>query len=168
MIKLSLLSGTLLSDCVDKYERNLFHYIALTNTKYSSLIEVIVKCYKLEFKQNFNELYIYVPKAFLTLKETSDTLSEENVNQILEEMCLNQEIKDEVLGNDDKKTVYKSVNSALNQRDLEGKTPLHYACERNNFEVVKKLLFYHADPSIKDNKDNVIIVNCLESCRFSK
>jgi len=73
---------------------------------------------------------------------------------LLDEMSLNHVINEEVLGNEDKKIVYKSLNSALNQRDLEGRTPLHYACEKNNFEVVKKLLFYHADPSIKDSKDN--------------
>ncbi len=155
MIKLSLLSGTILSDCVDKYERNLFHYIAMTNSKYSTLIEVIVKCYKLEFKQNYNELYNYVPKAFLTLKETSDNLSEETVNQLLDEMSLKLDNKEDVLAYEDKKIVYKSVQSALNQKDLEGKTPLHYACEKNNFEVVKKLLFYHADASLKDNKQDV-------------
>ncbi len=42
------------------------------------------------------------------------------------------------------------VARVINQPDNKGKTPLHYAVERNDPGLVETLIKWHADPDIKD------------------
>ena len=150
MIKLCLLSGCSLSDCIDIYKRNLFHYIALQNGNHHIMFEVILRCYKLEFQNKINDLYSFMGKSFLKITDSTESLSDSQVISLLEEMSI-KSIAEKELNNIE----YKSISSVLNQQDVEGKTPLHIACERSNFEVVKLLLHYNANTIIRDNKENV-------------
>jgi len=43
----------------------------------------------------------------------------------------------------------------INLGDIEGKTPLYYACEAGNFEVVKRLIARQANPFIRDKDRNL-------------
>ena len=49
----------------------------------------------------------------------------------------------------------------VNCRDIFGYTPLHYACEIGNIEVVRCLLKAGADPSIVSTDDDPLTPECL-------
>ena len=65
MIKLTLLSGVVLSDCIDIYGRNLIHYCC---TEYSSadLLDKICHCIDFENKNDYLGMKKYIEKCFKT------------------------------------------------------------------------------------------------------
>ena len=65
MIKLTLLSGVVLSDCTDIYGRNLIHYCC---TEYSSadLLDKICHCIDFENKNDYLGMKKYIEKCFKT------------------------------------------------------------------------------------------------------
>jgi ankyrin repeat protein len=82
MIKLCLMSGLILSDTRDKFNRNFLHYIALS--KSTKLIEVFCKCFSYEYKEDYEGMMKYMGKIYL----------KENVDEQLE---LTEEEKSEML-----------------------------------------------------------------------
>ena len=47
---------------------------------------------------------------------------------------------------------YKAEPNVKEYFDIGQKAPIHYAVQKNNYEVVAKLLEYGANPSIQDKK----------------
>ena len=62
MIKLTLTSGILLSDCVDIYGRNIIHYCSCDNVS-NDVLKVVCQCLIYENKENFNSMNRYVDKC---------------------------------------------------------------------------------------------------------
>lgn len=44
-----------------------------------------------------------------------------------------------------------TVKMLINTQDIDGKTPLHYACEKDSLEIIKILLYYGANTAITDH-----------------
>ena len=45
----------------------------------------------------------------------------------------------------------------VNEKDMHGATPLHYACKESCLEIVDLLLDFHADVNIKSNDGSTAI-----------
>ena len=63
MIKLTLTSGILLSDCNDICNRNIIHYCTLCDNISNDLFKVICQCIIYENKEDFNGMVKYVDKC---------------------------------------------------------------------------------------------------------
>jgi ankyrin repeat protein len=66
MIKLTLMSGIILGDCIDNYNRNIIHYCTLS--PYNDIIDVICRCLIFEYKEQHNEMITYLNKIYLGAK----------------------------------------------------------------------------------------------------
>lgn len=80
MIKLCIMSGLILSDTRDKFDRNFLHYIALS--KSSKMIEVFLKCFLYEYKEDYEGMMKYMGKIYL--KDSVDEqmeLTEEEISE---------------------------------------------------------------------------------------
>ena len=44
----------------------------------------------------------------------------------------------------------RKLNSNVNLTNMEGKTPLHLACEKGNKQIIERLLLARAHPNIQD------------------
>lgn len=56
----------------------------------------------------------------------------------------------------------------INQTDIDGWTPLIYACTfNNNPDAINMLLDYNADPNLQDNKSKTALMYLIENCHVS-
>ena len=160
MIKLTLLSGVILDDSKDIYQRNLVHYCC-TNIVDKSMLDIICHC--IDFKR-FGELCNYVNKCIpITKRETEDIFSKEFQNEC-EERIKNfdnlivtkengQKEKININNNrnsDEKVNISKMVNSP----DIDGNYPIHYLAKDDNLDKMEVLIYYHANLDVLDREGN--------------
>jgi hypothetical protein len=83
MIKLSLMSGIILGDCIDNYNRNIIHYCTLS--PYNDIIDIICRCIIFEHKEQHNEMIKYLQKVYLGTKYNIESipLEKEQVDDML-------------------------------------------------------------------------------------
>ena len=83
MIKLSLLSGVILSDCKDIYGRNLIHYCCRSVSS-TELLDVICHCIVFENKEDFSSMNRYVNKCMMIAVNSEESNIEECEKRIKE------------------------------------------------------------------------------------
>ena len=164
MIKLTILSGIVLSKAVDIYNRTPLHYASWNDIKHNYIFEVLIKCYSLQLGNKQDDLIKFISKAFTTIKEeNNDILSEGEVSSMLEEMNAYKSGKE--IENENRTKKIKSFKEALNLQDIDSRSILHYACINNNLEMIKIILGYSAIPEDKDFENNVNKFNKFLSVR---
>jgi len=61
--------------------------------------------------------------------------------------------------NEFKDIVLPEINKAnINQQDYNGNTPLHYACKRQDKNIMKFLIHHGANPNIENNESKVLLI----------
>ena len=83
MIKLSLLSGVILSDCKDIYGRNLIHYCCRSESS-TELLDVICHCIVFENKEDFSSMNRYVNKCMMIAVNSEESNIEQCEKRIKE------------------------------------------------------------------------------------
>jgi ankyrin repeat protein len=83
MIKLTLMSGIILGDCIDNYGRNIIHYCSLS--PYNDIIDIICRCIIFEHKEQHNDMITYLNKVYLGTKYNIESipLEKEQVDDLL-------------------------------------------------------------------------------------
>ncbi len=75
MIKLNLMGGLILGDTIDNFNRNIIHYCSLLDC--IDIIEVIIRCIIFEYKEQQEEMKLYLEKVFLKRNEKIKNYSKE-------------------------------------------------------------------------------------------
>ena len=156
MIKLTILSGVLLSDCNDIYGRNLVHYCC---TEYSSsdLLDKICHCIDFENKNDYLGMKKYIEKCFKTNSEedleTNNTESyrkecEKRIKQfddLIENKNLAMKPEEVIKQREDEEI--KRENNKLNidgnitefEKKTKNKNNLVSAVIRNNTDIIDEI-----------------------------
>lgn len=164
MIKLTLTSGILLSDCIDICNRNIIHYCTLCDNISNDLFKVICQCIIYENKEDFNGMVKYVDKC-LTIEnidndnECSDINECENKIKMFDNNISNKNVmKQKLKENKTKRKEYIKplsyseqlkknkiqILKLINSFDIDGFLPIHYVCKYNNLSKLETLCYYNS------------------------
>jgi len=157
MIKLTILSGIILNHSIDSFNRSALHYATWLEVKHNNLFEVLLKCYSMQLGNKQDDLVKYISKAFKNEESSDNVLTDGEVSFMMEEMNVKKSNVDNANSNKVKKL--HSLKDALNLKDIDGRTILHYACINNNLEIINMILNYNASPEEKDFENNVSQIN---------
>ena len=153
MIKLTILSGIKLAQSIDNFNRTPLHYATWNDIKHNNLFDVLIKCYNFQLSNKQDDLIRFISKAFKNDESEDDqVLTKDDVEKMMLEMNVKKSNED--VENASKKK-FSGFKEALNFKDYDQRTILHYACIYNNFELVKIILNYSANPEEKDYENNV-------------
>ena len=125
---------------------NLKHYVELLNNNVNNMLLTMNDC---KNKVSFEDI-----DKELALRHTI------SYNKQLSEMINNKErIKSNITISNNfnyykvLKLVKKSLKEMINQQDVDGRIPLHYACLNNNYDLVELLLYHNSKISVFDSTD---------------
>jgi len=160
MIKLTLLSGVILDDSKDIYNRNLIHYCC-TNNVDKSMLDIICHC--IDFKR-FGDLCNYVNKCIpIKKREDNDIFSTEFQNECEERINnFDNLIKNKEKDNTNNMNKTKNDNliekiniiKMINTPDIDGNYPIHYLAKEDNMDKMEVLIYYHCNLDVLDSQNN--------------